>query len=145
MQFFARLKFANFVKSSLDFGQILPDFFGSQKCRKWRRKKENYVYLILRSQKMKYFGWWIWKTSHFEKSILSSRSPPRNFVWNIPHPKKFRLNYQGARDVILRKSHSRPTHAFYWRKPSHFHQHGPPRRLLMPIPYWITDQWSLFQ
>ena len=49
------------------------------------------------------------------------------------HPKKFRLKYQGARDVILRKSHSRPTHSFHVRETSHFHQHGPPRRLLMPI------------
>ena len=95
-----------------------------QSCRYW-------ITLILRSQKIKYFGWWTWKTLHFGKSILSSSSTPRNFVWNIPHPKKFRLKYQGARDVILRKSHSRPAHVFYPRKPSHFHQHGPSRRLLL--------------
>ena len=51
------------------------------------------ISLILRSQKIKYVGWWTWKTLHFE-----------NRSFRQDRPQKFRLKYQGARDVILRKS-----------------------------------------
>ena len=50
------------------------------------------ITLILRSQQTKYFGRWTWKTLHFE-----------NQSFRKDRPQKFRLKYQGARDVILRK------------------------------------------
>ena len=49
----------------------------------------------------------LWKINPFVKIT------PKKFRLKydiVPDPKKFRLKYQGARDVILRKSHSRPTH-----------------------------------
>ena len=79
----------------------------------FKRTRKNYVNPSIPKDKI----FWVMNLTNITvwKSIFSSRSP-----------QKFRLKYQGARDVILRKSHSRPTHSFCLRKPSHFHQHAPP-------------------
>ena len=62
------------------FAAIFAAIFGIT-CANWHAKLLAIAYprfeitLILRSQKIQYFGWWTWKTLHLGKSIRLSRSP----------------------------------------------------------------------
>ena len=99
------------------------------------RTRKNYVNPSIPKDKI----FWVMnlKSITLWKSIFSSRSPPE-----ISFEISGRTWCYSSKIPLT--SHSRPTHSSYLRKPSHFHQHGTPRRLLVSIHYWKTDQWSFF-
>ena len=72
----------------------------------WDLMRSVEITLILRSQKIKYFGCWSWKALHFGNSIFSSRST-QEISFEIS-----RRTWCYSSKIPL-TSHSRPTHAFY--------------------------------
>ena len=76
--------FTHFALRVLREGENMMNIF--------RNSKKLQITLTLRFQKIQHYGWWTWQTLHSE-----------NQSFRQDRPQKFRLKYQGARDVILRK------------------------------------------